>query len=821
MSGKVFEAVIIGGGVMGCMAAYALAKRGMRNTLLIESGHLGNAATGQSAAMILHQTNDELLSSLAKISIAEYDKLVIEFGNENIGYDKTGSLLFSTDKDDYQSLLQMMQMQKKLGIDCRVVSGDKFKSFCPAIDPSEILGGIYCPGDGYLSARGLLQELRKKLIHWGVEIRQNEEVTHIKRASGNAKFVINSTRGGVRSNRIINAAGGWAPRVASWLDDKIPINLSKRHIIIFRCDKKAEKFPILENITDEWYCRYAGQNILIGVGSVDVVGRNDTFDFTDVDREPEQLEEAYSYIKKNFPDWEGVLCESYWAGVRLMTADKRPIISTSRNHDGLYHCAGLSEFGMSTAPALAELLASLVLEDLQPQIPSAIQELSLYRELGDTLKSPAISDLKNVLISTDPVREKLDPIIRNLPSKYTTPLYIYDLEKLRQDSVELKAAYKEFDLLYALKANPLSEIVRNTFDSGFGADVSSLTELDISLSLGIKKENIIFGGPGKTSRILCNKILESGCIVSIESLNELEAFQDSARAVGKRLRALIRINSSHRPQAAGEFMAGGASQFGTDEEVYKNFYNLIDRNLTEILGIHVHVASQVLDQEAIEYHYKRTAELALSVMKGLDYPLQVINFGGGLGVPYSNHGPTLNYKSIASRTLKAIQNITGTDTLDDVRLQLELGRSVVANCGVFVTKILDIKKSRGQWFIIVESGISGFSRPSMPWAQTHRCWLMANRLGETIDYTIAGESCLPADILVPTAALQSPKVGDLLCVAQTGAYGFSMSLLHWSGLVPPLEVVHDNGQYTLATDLTNRIKDQDVFLRNNHNARQC
>jgi diaminopimelate decarboxylase len=804
-----YEAVVIGGGVMGCMSAYSLAKRGLKNVLLLESGRLANAATGQSAAMLVHQTGDRLLTELAQQSILAYRSF-----SENSGWDidlhRTGSILYCTKPSDIEVLSNGLQIQNDFGVTSRNLSTREISRLCPEVDTDGILGATYCSLDGYLSTRALLQELRTHLASLGVTVSEKQHVTYITK-SGGSTFKIGTSAGEVSALRVINAAGASATNIAGWLGDTLPITLSKRHLFLFRPPEKPQSFPIMENVSDEWYFRQHGRSILVGMGTVEIQGASEAYDFSDPDRDPRSREIAYSYIAQRFPKWDGILCETFWAGVRPMTPDGRPIISRSENCEGLFHCAGLSAFGISTAPACGDILASLVLDDNAPAIESAIEQLSVKRSMdADSGTSNRVGDDTVLPIRPGEIeresaqRNTFANIIQSMPKQFRTPYYLYDIERLREDAKRLRDAFPNFELLYAYKSNPIAPVADAVTQLGFGADVSSLSDLRLAQQAGVPSAKIVFGGPGKTDANLCMAVMQSGCTVSIESVQELKVFQKFAIEHHVRVPILIRVNCAHRPQIAGEFMAGGPSQFGTDEEVIQEFAGQVDSNLVEFQGIHVHVASQILDEDAIIDHYVKTAQLAMRVSEKLQQPLRMINFGGGIGVPYSNHEQSLDHERIAQRADASLSKVLAKNS-EAVRLQLELGRSVSANCGVFVTKIVDIKQSRGKHYVITEAGISAFSRPAMPWAQQHRCWTLPPRRGQIFQCTVTGRSCLPADILVRAAALEAPAIGDLICVEQAGAYGFSMSLLHWAGMDAPIEVAFENGAYELVSDTDNRV----------------
>jgi diaminopimelate decarboxylase len=392
-------------------------------------------------------------------------------------------------------------------------------------------------------------------------------------------------------------------------------------------------------------------------------------------------------------------------------------------------------------------------------------------------------------------------LVSSLVEEYGTPLYLYDgriaLNKLRQ----VQKAFPDFDILYSLKANPNPELSRIMADTGIGADVASLHELAVALNSGFAPHSITFGGPGKTYSELKEIVPKNVRIIDIESEGELRLLEELARNNNIEISITLRVNTVNRPSEAGEFMAGIPSQFGIDEEKIFGLPSRFEPKYLRYQGIHVHVASQVLDENALFRHYHKTTVLAQELAVRLKFDLNEINFGGGLGVPYNARESPLDLLSLGQNTQQMLTNAFPA-SVHRPRFQLELGRYLLAECGVFLTRIIDIKNSRGVNFVITDTGINGFSRPAMPWAQQHPCTIISKgNEPSTGLFRVVGRSNLPSDVLCKDVNLPNPEPGDILAIFNAGAYGLTMSLVMWSSNAVPREVIFFDGQYLLAKSI--------------------
>lgn len=395
----------------------------------------------------------------------------------------------------------------------------------------------------------------------------------------------------------------------------------------------------------------------------------------------------------------------------------------------------------------------------------------------------------NVVVGTE--------TLASVARRFGTPLYLYDASIVLDRIARIKRAFAQFDILYSIKANPNPAIVGILLGSGLGAGVSSYDELMLVLRLGCPPERVVLGGPGHRRETLEAAVEARIGMINVESKTELIALEEIAGRSRRDIAVALRINTTHRPRDAREFMAGGPSQFGMDEENIAEELTGLKLNHVRYEGIHTFVASQVLDRESLIRHFGRVADISKQLAVELGFPLKVVNFGGGFGLPYSPDAPVLDIQILGERVIQTLRRAF-TEGIDRPRFAVEVGRYLVGECGVFLTQILDVKRSRGHNYVVLDSGLSGLSRPAMRWAQEHPATIVSKVAKDaTGTYDLVGPSCMPSDLLCEGVALADPEPGDIVGVFNAGAYGYTMSMLLWASHPLPAEVLFHDGAFTV------------------------
>ncbi len=768
--------VIIGGGVIGCSVAYHLAQEQDADVVLVEKGHIGQQETRVSAAMVMHQTQDEPTTRLAKISIREY--LGEEAGfpgylGREAGFRRTGSILYATDKEGADRIRRMAKIQKELDIQTDLLDGSEVRRYAPMVRADDILAASYCPLDGYLDTSRLVRFLTRYAARHGVEILENTEAIDIEIEHGQVKGV-ETTGGHIETPIVVNAAGAFARRIGRWLGIEIPVNLNKRDIVLI--PKKGEvDFPIVEDVTTEWYLRPYDDHILIGVGPTTPVTEYPAS--SQVDADPDVDRKVSEFLEQRAPGMVQRQIASKYGGIRSLSLDNRPILGPVDSIRGFLNCCAMSGFGVTNAPVAGKVLTDIIRNgqaagiDLDPFLLSRFPQSRLQWRVHDNC----------IEVGRD--------AISSVAKRFGTPLYVYNADIITDRLNRAREAFNGIDIWFSVKSNPNPAILRLLANLGVGAAATSLKEMELAVSAGYANKRTVFGGPGK-SRSELEYAIRRGIMIDVESLRELRIIEDLAGQLQGKVPVSIRVNVLHKPSKAGELMAGIPSKFGFDEENVRDILIRETLQHVEICGIHAHPASQVLDSKFFLDHYGKVARLSKELAEAIGFQLKFINFGGGLGIPYSSDESPLDLRMLGRQTVKILSSEFALRDEHRPELQIELGRYLVAESGIFLTEIVDLKASRGINFVITDSGISGLSRPAMPWAQQHPCSIVSKQnQSPTSAYKVAGRTCLPSDILCENALLPDPRPGDILAVHNAGAYGYTMSMLSWASSKVPAEVL--------------------------------
>ena len=372
-----------------------------------------------------------------------------------------------------------------------------------------------------------------------------------------------------------------------------------------------------------------------------------------------------------------------------------------------------------------------------------------------------------------------------------TPCYVYSARVIKDKYRTLREHLPGFEIFYSFKANPNLAISRTLLDLGANADVSSLGELKGAFKVGFRPENVLFVGPGKTEEELYYAIANGVFAVIVESAYELQLVDEIAGKLKKHANVMLRINTLEAPTAP-EIMSGGPSKFGIDEETVVAEVRAIELRHSTLSGIHVYSASQVLDPAFISQHLTYVAELALRLSGEIGFELKCIDFGGGFGVPYAAGEAELDLAGISSAAKAAQQMVLAA--FPNCRLALEVGRFLVAEAGIFLTKVTRIKPSRGKTFIITDAGMNHFTRPAF--MHVNHSVKLLNKMADKDAgrFDICGPICTPLDVSGVDVALPSPQIGDIVGFFNAGAYGCTMSMVNFMSLGWPSEIMVDGGR---------------------------
>ena len=359
----------------------------------------------------------------------------------------------------------------------------------------------------------------------------------------------------------------------------------------------------------------------------------------------------------------------------------------------------------------------------------------------------------------------------------STPFYAYSRTLLRQRVAELRAALpREVKLHYAMKANPMPAVVQFMAGLVDGIDVASGGELKVALDAGADPAEISFAGPGKRDPELRQSVA-SGVLVNVESMRELPVLAAASQELGLPARVAIRVNPDFELKGSGMKMGGGPKQFGLDTELVPEALLFAAREGLAFEGFHLFAGSQNLRADSICEAQCKSYELALRLAGHAPSPVKFLNLGGGFGIPYFPGEQRLDLAPIGAN-LQAIVERAARE-MPAAGIVIELGRYLVGEAGLYVTRVVDRKVSRGQVFLVCDGGLNHQLAASGNFGQVVRknypvgVFPVRGTARETA--SAVGPLCTPLDLLADRMDLPQAQVGDLVVVFQSGAYGASSS----------------------------------------------
>lgn len=360
----------------------------------------------------------------------------------------------------------------------------------------------------------------------------------------------------------------------------------------------------------------------------------------------------------------------------------------------------------------------------------------------------------------------------------STPFYAYDRALLRARVAQLRAALpREVKLHYAMKANPLPAVVCFMAGQVDGIDVASAGELKVALDAGADPREISFAGPGKRAAEL-RQAVASRVLVNVESMREVELLAAISQQLGLPARVAVRVNPDFELKGSGMKMGGGPKQFGVDVEQMPALMARVAAGGLAFEGFHLFAGSQNLRAESICEAQQKSYELALRLAELAPVAPCFLNLGGGFGIPYFPGEQPLDLAPIGAKLQGLVER--ARRELPAVSLVIELGRYLVGEAGVYVTRIVDRKISRGQVFLVTDGGLNHHLAASGNFGQVVRknYPVTIGNKADAADREVAsvvGPLCTPLDLLADRMDLPAADVGDLVVVFQSGAYGASAS----------------------------------------------
>ena len=361
----------------------------------------------------------------------------------------------------------------------------------------------------------------------------------------------------------------------------------------------------------------------------------------------------------------------------------------------------------------------------------------------------------------------------------STPFYAYDRRLLTERVSRLRAVLPaDIHLHYAIKANPMPALVQHMAGLVDGFDVASVGEMKTVLDTTMPVVNISFAGPGKQASAL-RQAAAAGIVVNLESEREMELIAQAGMELGVLPRVTVRVNPDFELKSSGMKMSGGPKQFGVDAERVPVMLARMKELPLEFYGFHIFCGSQNLRAEAIMEAQRNTFALARRLAADAPGPVKLLNLGGGFGIPYFPVEQALDLEAVGAH----LDELMPAARLDfpEAEFVIELGRYLVGEAGVYVSRVIERKVSRGQLFLITDGGLHHHLAASGNFGQVIRKnypVLVGNRVlveGEAQLASVVGPLCTPLDILADKMPLGHAGEGDLIAVLQSGAYGLTAS----------------------------------------------
>lgn len=382
------------------------------------------------------------------------------------------------------------------------------------------------------------------------------------------------------------------------------------------------------------------------------------------------------------------------------------------------------------------------------------------------------------------------PIIEKLAKQYDS-FYIYDEKIILRQIQKLHAHFPGIDFLYSIKCNANPDVVKCILANGLGADAASAREVRAAAAAGLEKKDIFYSAPGKSMKDI-EETMDSAVLIA-DSINEIARIQAASQKKGIVAEIGLRINPAF--SFYGEHAA--ASKFGIDEAEAIAFLEKNDCDHVKVTGIHVHLKSQELNAEVLARYYGHVLQLAKRIQNANPAPLEFINMGSGMGIPYRETDAPLDMEMLGEKVKGLLTQFRAA--FPTARVLIETGRFVTGQAGVYVTTVADRKRSCGKTYIILHNTLNGFIRPSLARLIAHYSAdgspkgseplftdvdafqfipLKESAHMEKVD--LVGNLCTAADVIAEDIWMPVLECGDAVMITNAGAYAAALSPMQFS-----------------------------------------
>lgn len=374
--------VIIGGGISGVSTAYELAKRGMKDIIVVERDYIASGSTGRCGAGIRMQWGTEMNCRLSKYAVERYKKAQEELDYEyDIEFKQEGYLIVAATEKEMSQFRKNVELQNSLGIPSKLVTPKEAKEIIPHIDETQILGGTFCRQDGHLNPFQATQAFANAAKRLGVTILKRTKVTSID-VKNNKIIGLQTDKGYISTSKILDAAGGYSKVIADMVNVDLPV-YTERHQILVTEPVEYLQGPMYMGFAHNIYCQQTPHGSFI-------MGRGDKNEpnGTKINSGWEFMEEMAKNCVKLMPLLGELTVVRQWAGLYTMSPDRQPIYGKSDKVDDFYIAAGFSGHGFMFGPVTGVVMAETIL-GLTPTID--ISKLSYDRfKKGELFVEPSV-----------------------------------------------------------------------------------------------------------------------------------------------------------------------------------------------------------------------------------------------------------------------------------------------------------------------------------------------------------------------------------------------------------------------------------------------
>jgi sarcosine oxidase subunit beta len=382
MMNKTASVVIIGGGISGCAIAYNLAKKGVKDVIILEKEYLCSGATGRCGAGVRMQWGTEMNCRLAKYSLEFFETANEELEYEyDIEFKQGGYLIIAATEKEVAQFQKNIKLQNSLGIPSRYITPQEAKEIVPHMDETKILGAAFNPKDGHLNPFHTTQAYANAAMRLGVEIMKFTEVTGIKVENGKIKGV-QTDKGFISTPVVVNAAGGYSQIISKMVGVEIPV-YSERHQILVTEAVAPMQGPMFMSFSQNIYCQQTPHGSFI-------IGRGDPTEPRDlrITSSWHFLDEMAKTCIKFLPLLRKLRMVRQWSGLYNMSPDCQPIYGPVKEVEGFYLACGYSGHGFMFGPVTGVVISEAILGE-EPTIP--VHMLGLERfEKGELILEPSV-----------------------------------------------------------------------------------------------------------------------------------------------------------------------------------------------------------------------------------------------------------------------------------------------------------------------------------------------------------------------------------------------------------------------------------------------